>query len=205
MLGAMLSMPFGDRLCSQEELSITIVAGPNAAWAVTKKTGQEAKSGLGFSAGGGADVKIINRLGIEVQAVCSYNKADFKLTTFGGNYFADGNQRIVFVDVPVLLTYKVGSGVPITLKAGGVLSWPIYARTKVTSGQYAYHYSHRNEFFFQSKDHGLALGAQIDISKRLGLDFRFHRGLNSLFRYYGTYNPGKAWRSTASTMIVVRL
>ena len=171
--------------------------------------------------GGALKLKGSGRTSFEIQLLYSYNRASYAYK-YSDNYFLirnNGDQAISFIDFPLLVTYRLPGRLVSHLKAGVMPSQAVVAKAKnrwqvdtPNQNTTQWDWDGKNSSFFKSSDIAVVAGAEVGITRRFGLEFRFTRGLRNLFkeRRHDEYDEtldylGTVKRSTGSIFLVLYL
>ena len=175
---------------------------------------------LGFSMGGALKLKGSGRTSFEIQLLYSYNRASYAYKYSDNNLLLrnNGDQAISFIDVPLLVAYRLPARLVSHLKAGVMPSKTVVAKAKnrrvntMNQNTTQWDWDGKNSSFFKSSDIAVVAGAEVGITRRFGLEFRFTRGLRNLFkeRRHDEYDEtldylGTVKRSTGSIFLVLYL
>lgn len=179
-----------------------ILAGPNISNASIKETGLSKKSGTGFQFGIGSNYIFSKNFSMNPKLIFRQN--NFSTSSGEGNYVTKTKYSYNYLSAPILARFRASD--KLHFSVGPEINYLLSATSNTSSPGYGTEpgQSEKTKITDQSVRLGLGLeaNATFDITKRIGLQFTFNKGLTNLDKdpkptdYGGGYNYSDGRQAT---------
>lgn len=178
-------------LQAQDKLELVgVVAGMNTAWAVREDPSFESSPKIGFSVGALFQRSQSKNFFWDIKLLASFNQATYKhtSTSLTPGYFETfkGKQQAGFIELPVMLAFRLEKLGVKHVKAGLFLAYGFWAHTQNTLHQVQLDNIHDAEFsgnnyhVFEFPDIGFAGGIELNLIKSLHLEATYNHGFREI-------------------------